>query len=171
MKQFGTLLTSGIIALCFSLSVAAQSSEKSLDQTELMKQFTGTWMAELEEGGTLIWEIIPLGKGYEQNLFWKSDGETYRTDKGIIGFPGNGGVEMIFLWSRDGEVSRDYGEFESEKRIIFKRFNIEHTRVYSIFDYNFITSDKIKMIWKSRGDEESWDNAEVSEWIWTKVKK
>lgn len=170
MKKIQIIIISGLLTICFSFCTIAQSSDKELDQFEMMKQFTGTWVAELEGGNTAVWEIIPLGKGYEQNLFWKSGEQTTRTDKGIIGFEGDG-VEMIFLWSRDGNISRDYGKFESEKRIIFERFNIEHTHVYATFDYSFISPEKLKMIWTSRGSEQSWDNARVSEWMWIKVKK
>ena len=171
MKKIGSLLISGIIALCFSMSIHAQSSQQDLDQVELMKQFIGSWTVERGVDSTVVWEVIPFGKGYEQNIFWKSEGETYRTDKGVIGVTRKGGVELIFLWSGNGNVSRDYGKFESEKRIILERFNIEHTHVYSTFDYHFMTPDKLKMIWKSKGAEESWDNAEVTEWIWAKLKK
>ena len=160
-----------LIALCFSMNLQAQSSEQDLDQVELMKQFIGKWISETGEDSTAVWEIIPLGKGYEQNIYWKAKGETYRTDKGIIGFTRNGYVGMLFLWSPNGNLSRDYGKFESDKKITMERFNLKHTHVYSTFDFHFITMDKIKMIWKSRGTKESWDDAVVSEWMWTKVKK
>ncbi len=171
MKKSMTLCISGLMALCFSMSISAQSSQQELDQVELMKQFIGSWTAERGVDSTVVWEIIPLGKGYEQNLFWKSKGETYWTDKGVIGVTSKGGVELIFLWSGKGSVSRDYGKFESKKRIILERFNIEHTHVNSTFDYHFMAPDKLKMIWKRKGDEDSGDNAEVTEWIWAKLKK
>ena len=48
MKKIMTLCISGFIALGFSMSLNAQSSEQDLDQVELMKQLIGTW--EVESG-------------------------------------------------------------------------------------------------------------------------
>ena len=165
------MLVLPLIALCFSMTLNAQSSDKDLDQVELMKQFVGTWVAEMAEDSTVVWEIIPLGKGYEQNLYWKAKGETYRKDKGLVGFTSDGNIGMYFLWSPRGNLSRDYGKFDSDNKATFERYNIKHTHVNSIFDYDLIAPDKLKMIWKSRGTKESWDDAEVTEWIWTRVKK
>ena len=160
-----------LIALCCSMNLHAQSSETDLDQVELVKQFIGSWVGEWAEDTTIVWEVIPLGKGYEQIIYWKAKGETYRTDKGIIGLTLNGYVGMLFLWSPNGNLSRDYGKFESDKKITMERFNADHIHVFATFDYHLITADKIKMTVKMRGTKESWDDAVVWEIIWTRVKK
>ena len=65
MKKFYVLFISGLIALCFSFSAAAQSSQQDLDQAELMKQFIGTWGLDRSEDKTSLTEIIPSDQGYE----------------------------------------------------------------------------------------------------------
>jgi hypothetical protein len=79
-------------------------------------------------------------------------------------------MNTFWLWE-SGFLGRDYGKFESDKKIIFERFNIKHTHVQATYDWHLITPDKIKMPWKFRGNKESWDDAETLEWIWIRVKK
>jgi hypothetical protein len=62
------MLALSLIVLCSSISLNAQSSEQELDQVELMKQFIGTWVAETGKDSTVVWEAIPMGKGYEHIL-------------------------------------------------------------------------------------------------------
>ena len=168
-KIIFSMLALSLIALCFSMSLHAQSSEKDLDQVELMKQFIGTWTAVLGEDTTQIWEVIPMGKGYEHVIYWQAKGETYDTGKGITGFTPSY-VNMFWLWS-NGNVRRDYGKFESDKKIIFEGFNITHTHVSATYDWHLITPDKIKMIFKSRGSSETWDDAVVTEFTYIRLKK
>jgi len=160
-----------LIALCCSMNLQAQSSEQDLDQVELMKQFIGTWTAEWGVDTTASWEIIPSDKGYEENIYWKAKGEIYNTAKGIIGFTWEyKKVNMYTLW-QDGYISRDLGEFVSDKNIIWERWNADHNHVVATMEVTFQTPDKYTMIFKSRGVEQTWDDADVSEWIWTRVKK
>ena len=79
-------------------------------------------------------------------------------------------MNTFWLWE-SGFLGRDYGKFESDKKIIFERFNIKHTHVQATYNWHLITPDKIKNPWKFRGNKESWDDAETLEWIWIRVKK
>jgi hypothetical protein len=170
-KIIFSILTLLLIALYFSMNLQAQSSEQDLDQAELMKQFVGKWTAETGVDSTVLWEVIPFEKGYETNVSWQADGETYQTGKGIIGFTWeNREVNMYFLWS-DGMLSRDMGKFVSAKKIMWERFTANHEQVLASMEMNLLTLDKFKYIFKWRGMEQTWDNAEVTEWIWTRVKK
>ena len=170
-KIIFSMLALPLIALCFSMNLHAQSSQQDLDQAELMKQFVGSWIAETGEDSTVIWEVIPFAKGYENNLHWQAKGETYETDKGIIGFNWqNQTVDMCTLWS-DGWVTADIGKFVSDKKIMWERFSPGHMHVLASMEFNFITPDKYTMIFKYRGMEQTWDDAEVTEWIFTRVKK
>ena len=157
------------IALCLQVNVNAQSSEKDLDQYELMKQFVGKWVAETGEDSTVVWEVIPLNNGYEQIISWKAKEETLRTDKGIIGFTPDGDIGMLFLWSGDANLSVDIGQFVSENNATFERYNLNRTHINSIFNYFINTPDKFVMNWKWRGTKTTWDDALVTEWTWTRV--
>ena len=170
-KIIFSFLGLSLIAFCCSKNLNAQSSEKDLDQVELMKQFVGKWITETGEDTTVIWEIIPFAKGYESKLFWQAKGETYSTLTGIMGFArGKQLVHWSFLQS-SGAVGRYLGEFVSDKKMIFKRFNFDHTNVLTSYEVDFITSDKYKVISKSKGTKETWDDAEVREYIYNRVKE
>jgi hypothetical protein len=160
-----------LIAFCCSTSLHTQSSENDLDQVELMNQFIGAWVAEIGEDSTVVWEVIPLGKGYEQIISWKAKEETFRTDKGIIGFTPDGYIGMLFLWSGNANLSIDIGQFVSENNAIFERNLPNQTHIHSLFNFSFITPDKLMMKWQWRGSKKTWDEAIPAEWIWTRVKE
>ena len=165
------MLVLPLIALCFSMNLQAQSSETDLDQVELMKQFIGKWITETGEDTTLIWEVIPSNKGYESNISWQAKGETYLTTQGILGFArGKQLVSLYHLWP-EGGIGRDIGEFVSDNKMITERYAIEPKHVMATMEFNFITPDKFKEIVKGRGMKETWEDAVVTEYIWTRVKK
>ena len=121
MKKFNGLFISGLIAVCFSLGLIAQSSQQNFDQVELMKQFVGTWKTELGVDTIMLWEVIPSGKGYLNNAYWQAKGKTYSTVNGIIGFTWKGKlpdqrVNISYLWP-NGYISFDEGNFVSEKKL------------------------------------------------------
>ena len=170
-KIIFSMLASSLIALCFSMNLQAQSSEQDLDQVKLMKQFIGTWTAETGMDSTVLWEVIPFAKGYETIGHWQVKGETYSTFKGIIGFAKQYElVNMFYLWP-NGNLSRDLGKFMSDKKMTLERFTADHTHVMTSIEVNLITPDKHIWIFKQRGMKESWDDANVVEFIFTRVKK
>jgi len=167
-----SLLAFQLIALCCSMSINAQSSETDLDQVELMKQLIGKWITETGEDSTQIWEAIPFGNGYEVNVSWQAKGETYSTAKGLLGFASqNKLVNWYHLWPESGIVTEEVGKFVADNNLVVERFNIDHTRVLASFEINFITPDKWNLTFKSRGKKESWDDAVVTESVWTRVKE
>ena len=170
-KIIFSFLALWLIALSFSMSLHAQSSEQDLDQAELMKQFIGTWTTETGEDTTLIWEVIPSNKGYEVNASWQAKGETYSTTKGILGFAHSKQlVNWYHLWPSGG-IARDLGKFVSDKKMIMERYWVEPKHVTASAEFEFIAPDKYKAIFKWRGSSETWDDAVVTEYIYTRVKK
>ena len=158
------------MALCFPMNLHAQSSETDLDQAELTKQFIGTWTVKIGGDTTVVWEIIPHNKGYEFNYSWQADGKTYLTAKGIMGFTSDQTVNMLTLWP-NGWIARNFGNFVSDNKITFERYDSHHSHVWALMEIIFQTPDKFKVISKDRGDKETWDDAEVNEWTYTRVKK
>ncbi len=153
----------------FSLILSSQSAEEELNQKELTKQFIGKWVAEWADGTVTIWEVNPVGNGYEVSIDWKNEGQLSRTDKGVIGFTSDGLVAMVYMWSSEGNVTCDYGKFVSKNEISVERYDSLHGNVRSIADFVFISPENMKMVWKQWGPEESPEDAEVTELTWTKV--
>ena len=175
MKKISRFFITGLIAIWFSLGVTAQSSQQDLNQVELMKQLIGTWKTETGVDTTALWEVIPSDKGYLTNIYWQSKGVTYATTKGIIGFTSKNNlpdqiVNLVALWP-NGFISYDMGKFDSDKKISFERFNAAHTHIPALWEMNFQTKDKITEIYKFRGNKDTWDDAKVTEYTFTRVKK
>jgi len=169
MRKSFKVLLSLLVFLGISLTLSAQSAEKELDQKELTKQFIGKWVTDWEEGAVTTWDVKPLGSGYEVTIKWKNEGQLTRTDKGVIGFTSDGLVAMAYMWAYSGIVSCDYGKFVSKNEISVERYDSLHGKVSSIFDFVFVSPEKMKMVWKQWGPEESPEDAEVTELTWTKV--
>ena len=171
-KTIFSILILSFITLYFSVSVNAQSSEKDLDQVELMKQFIGKWICEIGEDTIQIWECIPYINGYDVNVYWQAKGETYSTVKGLLGFASQKKLlNWYHLWPESGIVSEDVGKFVSDKKLVMERFNVDHTWSGARFEINFITPDKWNFILEWRCNKESWDDAVVTESVWTRVKQ
>jgi len=173
MKKISTLFIAGLITLCFSMSLHAQSSETDLDQVELMKQFIGKWTLETGVDSSVIWEVIPLGKAYEVNLEWLAKGEPYLTSIGLLTFARKYTLtEWHHLnWPESGVIQSLVGKFVSDKKVTLDGFNVDHTNNNSHHEINLITPDKFTWTSKWKGNKESYDDAVVYENIWTRVKE
>ena len=139
--------------------------------SRLRREEQGTWKAETATDTTVLLEFIPSEKGYLVNVYYQAKGETYVTGKGIVGFAKNKKlVNMYLLWP-NGMVSRDFGKFVSENNITWERYNADHNHVVGIIEGTFKSSDKFIHNWKSRGMQETWDDANVTEAIFNRVEK
>jgi hypothetical protein len=170
-KLIYSLFIVPFIALGFCTNLHAQSSEKDLDQAELLKQFTGKWITETGEDSTAIIEFIPNNKGYRHNSYWQTKGETYRTAIGLLGFTWEKQTVINSALWPNGNLSIDKGKFVSDTKMKWERFNDEHNHVIANFEIYFTTPDEWKMIFRWRGMKETWDDAVVTETIYTRVKK
>ena len=172
MKKISALFIAGLITLCFSMSLHAQSSENSLDQAELMKQFVGTWTHEIDEDSIRLWKVTPYGLGYE--MFWnlKIKGESSYTRKGIAGFTAKyQKVNWFSLGKVDIWPYRRLGEFVTEDKLVMEYYNFDHSKIVGKWEVIFVTPDKFKTTTKRRGKSGTWDDAVVSEYIYTRVKE
>ena len=171
MRKSISILLSFLLLSCLFTNLYSQSAKEELDQLELMKQFIGKWVTETGEDSTFIWEIIPNNKGFVHNVLWQAKGETYRTATGIYGFTWeNKTVINSVLWT-NGIVTTDMGKFVSDKKMKCKRYNPEHNHVTGEYELYFATPDELRGIFRWRGMKETWDDAEVTEYIYTRVKK
>jgi len=80
-------LTTMITALLFCThGIQAQTTDTVPDQIKLIKQFTGTWKAEMGKDTIFIMEGKAFGKGLE--FYWKTDtkGKILSEGKSIMGY-------------------------------------------------------------------------------------
>ena len=152
MKKISALFIAGLITLCFSIGLHAQSSEQELDQAELMKQFIGKWVAEAGKDSTWLWEITPSNNGYVHAFYLKVKGKTVETMPGIIGFGSEYKTTNMFILYQDGFISRDIGGFVSDNKCITERFYPQDEKTsLGTWECTFLTPDKFTAIWKVKG--------------------
>lgn len=157
MKKISALFFAGFITLFFSVNLQAQSNENSLDQVELLKQFIGTWEAEIAEDTSITWETIPLGKGFEATFTWKAKGEAYLTARGICGFAKRYQKVNMFILYPGGSIQRSLGEFVSETKMHMDTYNYDHSKVWTKFEIDFPTPDSWNAIVKKESSTGTWE--------------
>jgi arsenite methyltransferase len=176
MKKISTLFISGLIALCFSMSLNAQSSQQDLDQAELMKQFIGiigTWGSDKSYEKTSLTEIIPSHQGYEMITYKKATGVNLWTGKAIFGFDQEYQMVIMFSLTRIGMLGgRFVGKFVSDKKLTMESDFSNPTRMTETFELSFLTPDKFDLILEwGHGEPETWDVANVEKSTYKRIKE
>jgi len=67
MKKLSLATTIVILLLVCSDGIQAQTTQSTLSQVELMKQFIGTWKFDLATDTTIFWDLKTFGIGMEGN--------------------------------------------------------------------------------------------------------
>ncbi|MFA6125797.1 MAG: hypothetical protein WC699_00695 [Bacteroidales bacterium] len=65
MKKLFPLLMMTVCLLLLTPAIQAQTSQKNLNQVELMKQQIGTWKCDDNKDTTVFWEGKPYGTGLD----------------------------------------------------------------------------------------------------------
>ena len=84
-----TLSLTTMIAVFFLLcanGIQAQSTQTQLNQLDLIKQFVGSWTAEMGKDTTVFCEYKLFGSGMEDNMKAITKGKIYLTEKGLWGY-------------------------------------------------------------------------------------
>ena len=169
MRKFISLSLIGLLIHCFYTNLQAQSSQSELDQVELMKQFIGTWEAEWGED-TVIWVMTPLEKGYEHIIHRKTKEGTFLYLTGIGGFTDDYKTCLWYFLRPNGAITRNMGEFLSNKKIKFKRYDHYHKDFFRTYEITLHTPDKLTEIVRWKSEDGTWDDANVFELTYTRVK-
>jgi hypothetical protein len=158
------------IALCFCMTLHAQSPENDLDQVELMKQFLGTWEIDFGNDSTQRVEIIPSGKGQYALVEWQSKGKTYATGRCVTGLtPNKESLVMYCLWPN--ALTIDMGKFISETELIVERYLPDGAHPIAISKIEFPTPDTYVWDLHNRGREITWNPQGTVKWTFKKVKQ
>ncbi len=116
----------------FSVTLSAQSTEEELDQVELMKQFIGTWKAEVAEDTIVILKFVPIGGALGHTMEVIAKDTIFYTRPGIYGFSHDKKTVRFAGVNRDGIMSFDYARFVSDNKFIAEMYedNIKHPLFY-----------------------------------------
>jgi len=66
--------------------IQAQTTKTKLNQVDLMKQFVGTWEAEIGKDTSAYWDMDPYGSGYVASLKYITKGKIVKEGKGLYGY-------------------------------------------------------------------------------------
>ncbi|MCK5367326.1 MAG: hypothetical protein KAQ62_02210 [Cyclobacteriaceae bacterium] len=159
------------LALAFSLSlnISAQSTEKELDQVELMKQFIGTWEAETGKDSVTVLLFTPINNGLHILQEDKANEETYVTYKGVFGLSDD--KQMIFgaAPAPDGTMIIDYGKFETKNKYKIDRYLGNTSHVAQMLEWEFLTPGSFVIRAKWRGNGMTWSEDWVEWFTFNKI--
>ena len=114
MKTF--LSSSMIVILLLGATASqAQTTQTKLNQVELMKQYAGTWKAQIAIDTAMIFDITPFGNAYEGNLNWIVKGQIINSGKWLWGYDKKRDKFIVEeLWKYINPVRIDAYWFTSE---------------------------------------------------------
>lgn len=145
------------LALAFSLSlnISAQSTEKELDQVELMKQWIGTWESEIGDDSVSIFKCTPLNNGLHLIQEEKSNGNTYATYRGVAGFSDDKNMILMSFLTPSGTALLDVGKFVEKNKYIADRYfgDITHATNQLMVEFS---PESVTARWKWRGKGMNW---------------
>ena len=152
------------------MNLSAQSPEKNLDQVELVKQFLGTWVAEVGEDSVMHMKGVQLGEGLYFQGEWKTAGETYYAAHAVVGFTKDKEtIVLSAIWS-NGITVQEIGRFVAENRFVMERFFPDKpNHAVGLGEYDFSQPNKIIWRWHGRGEAVTWDPLWKAEVTYTKI--
>jgi hypothetical protein len=86
MKRYYLIATPAVCFLFCLNGVQAQTTQTQLNQPELIKQFIGSWTAEMGKDTTVFCEYKLFGSGMEDYMKAITKGKIYLTEKGLWGY-------------------------------------------------------------------------------------
>ena len=169
MRKSFKVLLSLLVFLGISLTLSAQSTEEELDQVELLKQFIGTWKAEVAEDTVLILKFVPIGGALLHTMEVLAKDSIYYTRPGIYGFSHDKKTVRFAGVDRDGIMSFDYGRFVSDKKYIAEMYEDNLKHPLFIEEIIFISLESFTSRSKWRGEKMTWDVEWSSTLIFNKI--
>ena len=145
------------LALAFSLSLntSAQSTEKKLDQAELMKQWIGTWEMEIGGDSVMVMKVTPHNNGIFFIQEEKVNGNVYNSWKGSTGLSADKNMIMGSALTSNGILFIDIGKFVEEDKFISDRYVGNTTHAASQVMIKF-SNESLTARFKWRGEGMNW---------------
>jgi hypothetical protein len=165
MKKLCFLLAVPVLMLLSKNVMQAQTTQTKLDQTELMKQFLGTWQSKVSKDTVEVWECKQYGKSFETSVYFliKDKKVPIRLDNLAL----SSDIDKLkgFQIYYDGSYSTYIGSFVSDKKLtvdFVKDFNKEI--VFIKYEFLIETAKNVTMTGFTK------DGVKASESKYVKIK-
>ena len=145
---------------CLIINLNAQSTGESLDQVELMKQFTGTWKSETGDDTVIVVTITPYGIAmkYERQIDIKVNGGLYIYNlSGFYGFSSDQKTVKFVGVEPSGSLNYDYGRFISPTKYVAENYVEDMKHPIALEEVEFISPEVMVIRSRFRGDQMTWD--------------
>jgi len=150
-KKFILVVIVGLLQFEFFM-IQAQTTEKKLNQVELMKQFLGTWKCNPGRDSVETWIVKSFGNGFEYYATGVYKDKTYWEEKNLWGFNSKSETWMIFILYPQGNYATYYGKFISNNEIVWDGFDISNPeKIIARGGALFSSPDKFTFIWYTDG--------------------
>ena len=151
------------------MGINAQSSEKELDQAELMKQLLGTWEAETGKDSVTVLLFTPVNNGLHILQEDKANGTTYATYQGVFGLSDDKEMIISAAIIPDGTMIIDYGKFETKNKYNIDRYLGNTSHVAVMLEWEFLTPGSFVVRAKWRGNGMTWPEDWVEWFTFNKI--
>jgi hypothetical protein len=150
MKKFYVAITIVVFLLIFSIGIQAQTTQPTLNQVELMRQFLGTWQAKAGIDTVEVWEFQQFGKAFILNISRVVKSQKTPLNINNIVFNSELGKFKSFQLSTEGTYNTWIGLFTTEKKFNGDMVNNSNPetvwgRIQNVFDnpkeFTFTFSD------------------------------
>ena len=115
MKKFCLSITSAVFLLICLGGIQAQTTQPKLNQVELIKQFLGTWQANVGTDTVEVWESQLYGNAVIINVSQVIKGKKSPSYMNNIGFDTRDGKLKGFITNPDVSYTTWIGLFATEK--------------------------------------------------------
>ena len=162
-KSISLLLCLSLLS-CLSLKLYSQSSDEKLNQAELLKQFLGTWEAEIGKDSVAVLQCTPLNNGFLVVQEDKANGTTYATYQGVFGLSDDKEMIIAAAITPNGMMIIDFGRFVEKDKYVIDRYLGNTTHVANHLEWEFSTPESFIVRSKWRGNGMTWPE-EWSNWF------
>jgi hypothetical protein len=139
MKKIYLLITITVFLLICSKGIQAQNAQTKLNQIELMKQFLGTWQANMGKDTVEVWEGQLYGNAVTLNVYQVIKGKKVPSYMNYSGLDSKDGKLKGFILNYDASNTTWIGSFTTDKNFggdLLENFNPE--KAWSKFDFVFV---------------------------------
>ncbi len=106
MKKIYTIAMIGFLMLLIIKPIQAQTTQNKLNQVELMKQFLGTWQAQMAKDTIQVDEFAAFGPGVVGTIKNITKGKVISSTKELWGYDQkNDKIIFATIWDSSPEIS------------------------------------------------------------------